>query len=389
MTSEGEPTAVVGTIRLLHAVHDLSFGGLQRVVLEISGHPEAAGLDTHVLSFGPAALTIQVPVHRAPAMTRASMLYPRALVQLIRQLRPDVVHAHSGVWYKVAVAARLAGVRRLVYTEHGRKHPDTMLDRVLGHLAARLTYRVVAVSGSLADHLRGALRISAEKIVVIPNGVDTSAFRPRPRPQALAAALGIHPGAAIIGSVGRLDPVKRYDLLLRAFAETATCIRQAGMQSPSLVLVGDGEGRDALAQLAAGLGVADQVRFVGWQRDVTRYYALFDVFALSSVSEGTPVSLLEAMASAVPVVVTDVGGMPDVLGDALRDQLVPSLDGAALARKLSGLLLNRELRHRLGALGRARIVENYSLERMVGAYLDLYSVERRARAHADMLVCAE
>src|SRR5262249_52996428 len=138
-------------------------------------------------------------LHVAEPMTRLSMLNPRGLTATIRGIAPDLVHSHSGVWYKASLAARNAGVPTLVHTEHGRRNPDLWSDRLFDGAAARRTDSVVAVSQRLAEELPRALRISEAKVVCIPNGIDTEHFKPMPDTGAVRRELGLGDSTRILG----------------------------------------------------------------------------------------------------------------------------------------------------------------------------------------------
>jgi len=204
--------------------------------------------------------------------------------------------------------------------------------------------------------------------------------RSRLRPENLAASLGIPHEAPVVGSVGRLEPVKRFDLLLSAFARVMRRMRDAGGPDPHLVLVGDGSDRARLEDLARRLGVSERIALSGWQLDVSRYYALFDVFVLCSDSEGMPIGLLEAMASGLPAVATDVGAVAEVLTGELRDQVVAPGDSESLADKILQLLSSSERRTRIGELCRQRAASEYSLDATLRAYRELYEVRGQSKS---------
>jgi len=269
----------------------------------------------------------------------------------------------------VAVASRLASVPRLIHTDHGRQSPDPFLDRAFDHLASRLTAMAVAVSEPLARQLRATVVARRCPITTIPNGIDTDRFAPGPRSLELSDALGLA-GRPIIGSLGRFDPIKGYDILLRAFAQ----VRAGWMDgpSPALVLAGEGPEADNLRGLAHELGIEADVRFLGWRADPEILYRWFDVFVLGSRSEGTSLSLLESMSCGTVPVVTDVGGNRDVLGPELADSLVPSEQPVALGERLRQALANPSRRRAEGQLARRRVRSEFSLDRMVQAYTDLY-----------------
>jgi glycosyltransferase involved in cell wall biosynthesis len=296
------------------------------------------------------------------------MIAPLGLSRAIRQTRPDVVHLHSGAWFKPAWAARLAGVPRVIYTEHGRIHDDPPIARWLDRRAARLTEVVVAVADQLRGYLEREVGIPAGKLVTIPNGIDTRRFTPGPAPAPLRRDLGIPADAWVIGSVGRLEWVKRYDRLVEVVAGVRT---SADGRPLYLVLCGDGSEGEKLRALAAARGVADRVKFPGWVTPA-EYYRLFDIFALTSLSEGASVSLLEAMASGAVPAVMDVGANAFILGPDLATQVVAAGDVEAFKRLVSETLAAPERRARLGNVARERVVQRFDFEAFTEAYTRLY-----------------
>ena len=308
-------------------------------------------------------------LHQPPAMSKLSLVYPVQLIKLFRRIAPDVVHSHSGVWFRASRAARLARVPVVIHTEHGRPTPDRMNDRLIDSLASRSTDLVIAVSEALAGILRRHIVRDSRRLRVITNGVDVDRLRPVPDASVLRRELDIPAGTPVIGSVGRLEPVKNYQLALKALARTE--MLNSG-PPPWLVLVGDGSERRTLEQLARTLGISGRVRFLGWRDEVERLYGAFDIFTLPSRSEGTSISLLEAMSMGLCPVVTDVGGNSGVLGPELSSLLVPADDDAALSAAWRRQLLNVELRRDIGRRARARVQSEFSLERMVEHHIDVY-----------------
>lgn len=299
-----------------------------------------------------------------------SMLRPTGLARLVRETRAEVVHLHSGAWLKGALAARLAGVRRVIYTEHGREHHDPLTLRWLDRRAMARTDVVVAVSDRLRDYMQTVLGVPEERLETIANGVDISRFKPGPASPELSRRLGIPENARVVGSVGRLEGVKGYDRLLDVFAD----LPKDGEAGPLfLVVCGEGSLRLDLEAQAQSLGIADRVRFPGWLDDTTEFYRLLDVFTLTSHSEGVSVSLLEAMSSGAVPVVTDVGANAQVLGPELSSHaIVGPWNRVTFVAAVRRVLEAPERRRELGDLTRRRVVERYNLDRMIERYEDLY-----------------
>jgi glycosyltransferase involved in cell wall biosynthesis len=302
-------------------------------------------------------------------MTRVSMLHPIGLAATIRRIAPDVVHSHSGVWYKVSLAARRAGVKTLVHTEHGRRSPDRWSDRILDGVAARRTDIVVAVSERLARELPRALRIPATKVVCIPNGIDTELYQPLADTGALRRELGLSASTCIIGSIGRLETIKAYDQMVEAFANFAD--RPSGRDAV-LVVAGEGATRGALTQQIRRLELSDRVHLLGWRSDTRDLLSAFSLFSMSSRSEGTSISLLEAMSMGIPPVVTDVGGNAAVLGPSLAGNLVPFGEPKAMADAWERVLASRAAGDDDLPAVRTRVTSAFGLEAVASAYEDVY-----------------
>lgn len=365
-------------LRVLQVVLDLESGGLERMVASLMLALPPTRFESHLLALNflgrhAKGLEAVAPLHVVRSWPGVSLLWPRVLTRAIREIAPDVVHTHSGVWYKASLAARRAGVHRLVHTDHGRITPDPLSHRLADRLASRRTDVVVAVSESLRTRMHDTVVGAGWPITVIPNGIDTSAFSPRPA-SGWKARHGVDRERPLLATVGRLDPVKCYDVMLRAFRDLLAAPVAGGSSAPPpvLAIAGDGPDEARLKGIARELALGDAVRWLGWSDDVRDLLAEAAVFTLSSRSEGTSMSLLEAMSCGVCPVVTDVGGNAAVLGAALKHRLVPSGDAASLAAGYRRAIENAEERRRDAQEARRRVEEAYSLEAMVRAYGAIY-----------------
>jgi glycosyltransferase involved in cell wall biosynthesis len=314
-----------------------------------------------------------VAVHRFPIGTlrgRRTLTEGRRFVQLLRAERIDVVHCHD-MYSNVfgSVGGRLAGVGAVVVSRRwSNTLPDPAL-RTANGIAYRVGHRVLANSQAVATSLAQDEGVAARRIVVVPNFVEPGAFEP-PDPEAMAAAraaLGVRPGESVIGIVARLARVKDHATLLRAFQ-----VVRERHPSVRLVLVGDGPERSALEALAGELGVGTAVTFAGTRPHRPNPHHLFDVSVLSSLSEGFPNSVVEAMAAARPVVATRVGGTPDAIADGITGRLVPPGDPAALAAGIAGMLEHRDEAARMGLAAREAARTSYSQAAVIGRLLSLY-----------------
>ncbi len=298
------------------------------------------------------------------------------LARIIRSVRPDVVHTHTAKAGAVGRAAALLAGRRpvVVHTFHGHVLRGyfgtlgTLVFRAIETALARVSDRLVAVSPEVRDELV-ALRVAPEsKFSVIRLGIE---LEPRVAfegdPLDVRRRLGIDADRFVVGWFGRMTAVKRTDDLLAALAS----LRERGVDAV-LLLVGDGDDRVRLEQRAFDLGLARSCLFLGYQEDVATWYAICDAVVLSSASEGTPVTIIEALAARRPVVATAVGGVPDVVDDGETGFLVRPGDTAAMAERLEVLARDPGLRASMGETGRERVLRRYAVERLVGDVDALY-----------------
>lgn len=290
---------------------------------------------------------------------------------IAREFRPDIVHTHLAKAGTVGrLAARAAGVHSVIHTYHG-----TVFKGYFGTLKsgafvaierglARLTTRLIAITPSQRRELLKLGIGDERKIVEIPLGLELGQFTTPLEAGEARRRLGLPESVHIVAIVARLVPVKNITLFLRAIAL---------VREPLLaVVVGDGEERARLETQAAELGIQPRVRFLGWQRDVRAVYAAADIVALTSLNEGSPVSLIEAMAASRAVVSTAVGGVPDLVADGITGVLVSSGDPEALAGAISALLREPERRHRLGLAARQATYPLYDVSRLLGDVTRLY-----------------
>jgi glycosyltransferase involved in cell wall biosynthesis len=291
------------------------------------------------------------------------------LVGVMRAYRPTVVHTRNWATYvEGALAATLARAPALVHGEHGTPSPGLWRHKWAYRLLAQRTQLVVTVSDALAEHYRTTYGYWAPTIRTIRNGVDTEKFSPTADRASAKAALGLAGLSPVIGSVGRLVPVKGYDVLLRA---AALLVRQR--PDARFLLIGDGPEKTNLQALARQLGLENHVHFAGEQADVVPFYRAMDLFVSSSHSEGISNVILEALACGVPVVGTEVGGTPEILRLAgAAGNLVKPNDPDALAQVITDCLADPQaLEHRRIA-ARETICKHFSLNRMVENYEELY-----------------
>lgn len=297
------------------------------------------------------------------------------LAKLCRELGADIIHVNNlAPWPDAVLAAKLTGAR-VVQTFHGVEQAALRFPahkRVVYQLLDRASDALVAVAGSAADLLSGLTGIGRQRIRVIPNGVDTGVFHPvrATDKSALRANLGLPEHGLLFGCVAALRPVKDHAGLLRAFAQ----VRQD--QPRYLVLAGNGPLAADLRRQAENLGCGDNIVFLGRRSDVPDLLRAFDAFVLNSETEGLSFAVLEAMASGLPIVASNVGGNPELVTTGREGWLYERGDQDAL----TGLLQRADGSQlaSMGAAARQRVEAYYSLAAMAAAYADVYGLERGA-----------
>ncbi len=355
---------------------DLAGGG-ELSLLELVEALPASSVNPLVVCPGEGALPaglrargIQVEVLRFPDWRRARLfaLAPALsrLAALVRRHRISLIHVNSigRMTFYAGLVGRWRGVPVLWHVRVGDS--GGWRDRIL----ARLVTRIVVNSDAVARRFSGC---PGARVTRIHNGVDLGRFTPGPPPPDLRAALGLPPGAPVVGSVGRFVAYKGYDHLL-----DAAQLAQEKIPEAHWVLVGDGGLRGALEEQRRALGLERVVHFAGWQPRVAEHLALFDLFALPSLGEHFGRVLLEAMAMAKAVVATDAGGVPEIVLDGETGLLVPPADPAAIAEAVVTLLQDPVRAARMGEAGRRRVAAEFSLSRHVEAVEALYREVRGA-----------
>lgn len=367
---------------VMHVVYSFDVGGLENGVVNLINRMPAERFQHVVVALTRCAPAFCaritrpdvefVSLHKSPG--HGVKLYPR-LFRLFREQRPAVVHTRNLAALEAVVPAWAAGVPVRVHGEHGWEESDPHGTRPKFRLMRRLyspfVTHYVALSGHLARYLVGAVGVPVARVTRICNGVDTLRFHP---------AVGRHPirgapfdGAdtVLIGTIGRLQAVKDQLNLVRAFGHLVAQ-RMPGADRSRLVIVGDGPLRAQVENEVLAAGVGDRVWLAGERSDVPEVMRALDLFVLPSISEGISNTILEAMASGLPVVATDVGGNGELVMAGETGALVPAADSGALAAAIAPYAADKPLRESHGRAGRARVEAEFSLDGMVESYMNLY-----------------
>lgn len=370
--TDGQHSAAAGVarpLRIAHLVYRFDCGGLQNGMVNI-----IRGLPAHLFEHTVISLTDStefrrrlpdnVPVvelHKPPGNNPA---YLYRIWKMLRTGHFDVFHTRNLPCLEGQLAGFLAGVPARVHGEHGWDvsdlHGTARRYRLLRKAFRPLVGRYVVVSRQLQDYLDREIGIDPARVSRICNGVDATRFRPR------QGGLPLEP--FVVGSVGRLEEVKDYETLARAFALLAA----ESPVAPRLHLVGDGSRREAISAYLRGRGLLPLVELAGERADVPEQMQRFSVFVLPSRAEGISNTILEAMASGLPVVATAVGGNGELVAEGETGSLVPAQDPDRMAEALLCYASDAALRQTQGAAGRRRVEHGFSLDGMVARYTAMY-----------------
>lgn len=364
-----------------HILHRFDTGGLENGVVNLINHMSPQAF-RHVVI----ALTevtdfrhrLQRPdvdciaLHKPPR--QGAWMYPQVW-RLLRRLRPAVVHTRNLGALEMQPAAWAAGVPVRIHGEHGRDVGDfdgsnRHLQR-LRRLYSPFVTRYVALSQDLAAYLGGRVGIAPGRIAQIYNGVDAQRFHPRDGEGTAPAGWPFAAGSFVVGTVGRMQTVKHQVLLAHAFVRALALAPELRTRL-RLALVGDGPLRAECAQLLQQSGTAELAWLPGERADVPDLMRHFDAFALPSLGEGISNTILEAMASGLPVLATAVGGNPELVTEGVTGRLVPSDDVEAMATALLALARDPARAAAMGRAGRADAERRFSLQAMVAGYQRLY-----------------
>lgn len=358
-------------MRIVHVLQWLEVGGGEMLASRLAGAQRDRGDEVSLVALADGPLQ----QHLRKRGLEVSILAKRPgfdlslfkrLIQHFRQMQPDVVHTHDPQSLVYAAApARLSGAH-VVNSKHGVTR-ETARRMALRRAAAKAVHCFVTVSDSTAEAARDQREVDDRKLTVITNGVDMAAFRPDPAlRREVRRELGLPDHALVIGTVGRQEPVKDPQLLLRAAAPLLN-------DETRLLFTGSGSVAPVLEEQRSHLPRPEWVQLLGARDDVGRILNALDIFALTSRTEGLPLVLLEAMACALPVVVTAVGGIPDVITDGVSGLLLPPGDHHAARAALARLRDDSALRTALGAQARTLVEQRYSFTRMLENYDQAYA----------------
>jgi len=364
-----------------HVVYRFDTGGLENGVVNLINHMPVDRYRhviialTEVTDFRKRILRDDVQfisLHKPPG--HGIWLFPK-LFRLFRQLRPAIVHSRNLAALEAQLPAWLAGVAIRVHGEHGRDVGDLDGSNVT-YQRVRRFYRpfvsyYLALSRDLAEYLTGIIRVPKNKVLQVYNGVDSVRFHPAPSDLTVAGSPFSRQEHWLLGTVGRMQTVKDQPTLTRAFIR-ALAINPDLKTRLRLVMVGDGPLRAECLQLLEQAGVSDLAWLPGERNDIPEIMRSLDCFSLPSLAEGISNTILEAMASGLPVIATDVGGNADLVVAGKTGEIVPAADPEAMAMQIVKFATQPDVARSMGLAGRETVEQKFSMSAMVAAYQGTY-----------------
>ena len=363
--------------KIMHVVLSLNAGGgAERLVFDMvrdpffAGNPPVVCCLQEVGALGNQLLAENFKVFCHAKHARFDLSMVGWLASIMEEERIDVVHAHqyTPMFYAVP-AAFWAGRKKVVYTEHGRLYPDIRRwkRRLINPLLSLGINHIISISEGTKRAMVEVDNFSAQKINVVHNGMNLATADPSFDPVAKRRALGLNETARVIGTAARLEEIKNLPMLLRGFQ---FLLEKHG--DTYLLIAGRGSQESALKEYVRELGIEKRVIFLGLRDDLVEIYPLFEVFLLTSFSEGISITLLEAMSHGIPAVVSNVGGNPEVVVEGETGFLVDLNDDTGLAARVMEVLDDRVLAEKLGAKARLRAEKAFGFELMIEHYLSYY-----------------
>ncbi|MHB1428601.1 MAG: TIGR03088 family PEP-CTERM/XrtA system glycosyltransferase [Rhodocyclaceae bacterium] len=373
---------------VLHVFYRFDVGGLENGIVNLINHMPADAYRHAILALTEVTDYRQrirrddvqfISLRKPPG--HLFKLFPR-LVRIFRELRPAIVHSRNLAALEVTVPAWLARVPVRIQSEHGRDVDDLDGSNIIYQWVRRaynpFVSRWIALSRDLETYLTGRVGIPVRKVTQIYNGVDAGRFHPAadaagavPSAPTISGCPFIRPEHWLVGTVGRMQTVKNQTLLARAFIRALELAPELRPRL-RLVMVGDGPLRAEAQALLTAAKVAELAWLPGERHDIPEVLRGLDCFVLPSLAEGISNTILEAMASGLPVIATRVGGNPELVSEGRTGALVPASDPEAMAQAIIAYAQAHEQARSAGQEGRAEVERRFSLDAMVGAYGSIY-----------------
>ncbi len=359
--------------RILHLTYGMGVGGTEQVITQLVNHLDDTRFENSIACIEGEVGLLGQGLRERGVEFLVFKREPGFDVKLIKQLgaalkqhKFDIIHCHQYTPFVYGVMAAFFSKTKVVFTEHGRFHPDSYSwkRRVMNPLLGRATSAIVAISGATAQALAHYEWFARKSIEVVYNGISIGE---KTNDAEQREMMGINAGDVVFGTITRFDTIKNLPMMIDAFQQVCKDNTNA-----RLLLVGDGEERQNIETRVKKYDLQDKVIFAGYQKDTQRYMSVIDVYLLTSFSEGTSMTLLEAMAMGVCSIVTAVGGNVEIIEHGVSGITVASEDVADLSGWMAKLAGDRQQRELLGDGARRVFAERFSVQTMIRQYSDIY-----------------
>ena len=361
--------------KVLHLTYDMRIGGTEMVIKNII---EGSNRNFFLMSIfcieepiGPWGVELQSQGINITAKARKPGFDLKLIAQINRHLREnniDVIHCHQYTPWVYGVIAAIGTKTKVIFTEHGRFYPDSSSwkRKLINPVLCIITDHVTSISKATKQALVEYENIPKNRIEVVYNGIAALKVNPS-ETQKTRAKLDINSSTTVIGTIARLDPIKNHKMMINAFAIIAKQIDDI-----KLIIVGDGEERENIQAQISNLGLEDKVRLTGYDPRPQRYLELMDIYLLSSLSEGTSMTLLEAMSLGKPCIATDAGGNPEIVKNFETGLVTSNDDAAKFADAVMTLINQHEMLSSYGQEGKRVFDSSFNVTKMNEKYALLY-----------------
>jgi len=368
-------------IKIGYVVASLNYGGVENYVVELANGIKTSYFEPIVFTLkkdGPLRkkLKSNTKVYELKKREGNDLIIPIILGKIFRREKINVVHSNNWSTYFEAIIAKFLGGRpKLLHTQHGIEmseigsesiHKRMFRNQVRG-LLSHFTEKLVVVSNATKNFVCDEWGVKQNKVNLIYNGVDLDKFKTEENNQKIKTEFGIKVGDVTIGSVGRLAKIKNYEMLIDSFS---VLIRK--FKNLQLIFVGDGDQKNKLKKRVKKNQLDRYVKFLGQRKDVHKILNLIDIFVLPSFSEGLSIAVLEAMASSIPVILTNVGGNSEIIQKNRCGIIIESDEKRQLIDALNDLIINKSKRNKIGREGKKRVQKMFNQDDMIKKYEKLY-----------------
>ena len=362
-------------IKILYLVLEMELGGLQRIVTLLVDRIDRDKFTPYLCCLDRGGIFYEqlksnnvktYILQRRPGPFDAKLFIK--LYKILRENKIDVIHSQSGCMGYAALSGRLARVKGIIHTDHGRLIPDKKSIILEERISSIMTNRVIGVSEELTEYLASEVKIKSEKLLTIINGVETHKFVPlnKDRRKEIRYAIGLGEENKILGTVCRIDPVKNLEFLIGCMPSICKKVPEC-----KLLIVGDGPSKGHLVKYSESLGMDSKINFLGERSNVEDILPVFDIYINTSLSEGTSMTILEAMSCGLPIVASAVGGNSKLVDDS-NGRLFPLNDADTFKRNIIELLEDYRHLEKAGQNSRKKVEDNFNFDQVVMQHEELY-----------------